>query len=68
MSTTDSAAVQPSPELLLRIARKHQLVKVSLETQHSGDVDFKECAVWCVREALIEAYMAGAEAALRLKQ
>lgn len=59
---------EPSPELLTRIATKHMLVRGTLETRKSGDLDFKECAVWCVREALIEAYMAGAEYALRTKQ
>lgn len=42
---------------LLRIAREHLFLE-TLETRKSGQ-DFREQAVWCIRDALEAAYLAG---------
>ncbi|MFY2006987.1 DUF6900 domain-containing protein [Achromobacter xylosoxidans] len=42
---------------LLRIAREHLFLE-TLETRKSG-LDFREQAVWCIRDALQAAYLAG---------
>lgn len=43
---------------LLRIAREHLFLE-TLETRKQGCLDFKEQAVWCIRDALEAAYLAG---------
>lgn len=43
---------------LLRIAREHLFLE-TLETRKHGSQDFKEQAVWCIRDALEAAYLAG---------
>lgn len=45
-------------KLLEDIARK-QCGFPTLETRNSDSLDFKDTAVWCVKEALIQAYNAG---------
>lgn len=42
---------------LLRIAREHLFLE-TLETRKSG-LDSREQAVWCIRDALEAAYLAG---------
>ncbi len=44
-------------ELLLKIAKEH-LTLDTLETQKCGE-DFQEQAVWCIKDALEAAYIAG---------
>ncbi|WP_157655571.1 DUF6900 domain-containing protein [Burkholderia ubonensis] len=44
--------------LLTAIARIHLHVD-TLETRHSDRLDFHDCAVWSIRDALIEAFNAG---------
>ncbi|KVL85316.1 DUF6900 domain-containing protein [Burkholderia stagnalis] len=44
--------------LLSAIARIHLHVD-TLETRHSDRLDFHDCAVWSIRDALIEAFNAG---------
>lgn len=34
----------------------------TLETRHRDSLDFRDVAVWCLRNALVAAYRAGAEA------
>lgn len=49
---------------ITKIAR--QILRLeTLETRNSDALDFREMAVWAIREALLEAYEAGAEAATR---
>lgn len=43
---------------LLRIAREHLFLE-TLEIRKHGSLDFKEQAVWCIRDALEAAYLAG---------
>jgi len=49
-------------KLLTEIAVKHFNVE-TLETRRSDSLDFYDCAVWSMREALAEAYEAGKKAA-----
>ena len=49
---------------LAQIARRHLFIS-TLETQHSGDCDFHEVAVWSVEKALREAYELGRAEASR---
>ena len=44
--------------LLTRIAREHLGIE-TLETRRSDRLDFREVAVWCVKDALLAAYQAG---------
>ncbi len=44
--------------LLTRIAREHLGIE-TLETRRSDRLDFREVAVWCVKDALLAAYHAG---------
>ncbi|KVD94680.1 hypothetical protein WS63_03295 [Burkholderia stagnalis] len=44
--------------LLTAIARIHLHVD-TLETRRSDRLDFHDCAVWSIRDALIEAFNAG---------
>lgn len=49
---------------LSRIAREHLFLD-TLETRRSGQ-DFREQAVWCIRDALEAAYLAGMAAGDRI--
>ena len=53
-------------DLLTDIAKTHLFVE-TLETRNSDSLDFKDCAVWCIKDALIAAYAAGRAAAERKK-
>ncbi|WP_414143513.1 DUF6900 domain-containing protein [Burkholderia cepacia] len=44
--------------LLFAIARIHLRID-TLETRHSDRLDFHDCAVWCIRDALAAAFDAG---------
>ncbi|MCA8306708.1 DUF6900 domain-containing protein [Burkholderia seminalis] len=44
--------------LLFAIARVHLHID-TLETRHSDRLDFHDCAVWCIRDALAAAFDAG---------
>lgn len=46
-------------EILNAIATKNMLVRHDLETRNHDSSDFREAAVWNVRDALIEAYELG---------
>lgn len=46
-------------KILGAIAKEH-LAMETLETQNSDSLDFKEVAVWSVKDALIAAFEAGA--------
>ena len=50
--------------LLTKIANKHFDVE-TLETRNSDSLDFHDTAVWCMRDALAEAYEAGRQAGLK---
>ncbi len=41
------------------VARRHLTIE-TLETRHSDSLDFHDCAVWSIREALIAAFESGA--------
>jgi len=61
MPAFDKTAVTVSPELeaaLTEIAVKHFFVE-TLETRKNDSLDFKDTAVWAMRDALIEAYFLG---------
>ncbi len=45
--------------VLAAIARKHLNVP-TLDARNSDRLDFHECAVWALKEALTAAYLAGA--------
>lgn len=49
-------------QILASIARQ-KLCFDTLETRNSDGLDFREVAVWCVREALEAAFEAGAASA-----
>ena len=49
-------------DLLAEIARKHLLIE-TLEERHRDSLDFHDVNVVCVKDALLAAYRAGAEAA-----
>ena len=42
------------------IANKHLGIE-TLQTRNSDRLDFHDCAVWCIRDALEAAFKAGAE-------
>jgi hypothetical protein len=46
--------------ILTLIAQKHLDID-TLETQKSDRLDFHDVAVWCLRDALVAAFKAGAE-------
>ncbi|RQT22062.1 DUF6900 domain-containing protein [Burkholderia contaminans] len=50
--------------LLTAIAREHLSIE-TLKTRHRDRLDFHDCAVWCIRTALIAAYDAGVVHGLR---
>ena len=49
-------------DLITEIARKHLLIE-TLEERNSDSLDFHDVNVLCVKDALLAAYRAGAEAA-----
>src|SRR5690242_11815802 len=49
-------------DLLTEVARKHLLIE-TLEERHRDSLDFHDVNVVCVKDALLAAYRAGAEAA-----
>ena len=52
------AKQQQVEQLLTDIAKKHLNIK-TLETRKSDSLDFHDVAVWCLKDALQEAYEAG---------
>ena len=46
--------------LFTLIAKKHLFIE-TLQTGHSDRLDFHDCAVWCIRDALEAAFKAGVE-------
>lgn len=52
------AAISPAAAVKIEAIAREHLWFDSLDTQHCGK-DFKEVAVWNVREALEAAYLAG---------
>ena len=59
-----TAQTKPAPEaLLLAIARTHFPNIETLETRNSDCLDFRDVAVWAIRDALEAAYAAGQAAA-----
>lgn len=51
--------------ILSLIAQKHLDIE-TLESRHSDRLDFHDVAVWCIKEALHAAFMAGCEAGLQM--
>ena len=60
MKTAKTKRQSKMDKILTQIA-KDNLFLDTLETRNCGD-DFKEQAVWCIKEALTQAYQAGLEA------
>jgi hypothetical protein len=60
-SKKNSSADLDVKALLQKIANAHNLG--SLETTRTGD-DFRECAAWCLEDALREAFEAGRASAV----
>jgi|GEM_PF-2737082 len=56
------AALAQMQDTLRLVARGH-LCFETLETRHRDGLDFRDCSVWSVRAALIEAYVEGWHAA-----
>ena len=54
-------------ESLLEEIAKRKLLIPTLRTQKHNQLDFHDVAVWCVRDALRAAYMAGQQHATRNK-
>lgn len=52
------AKQQQIDQLLTDIAKKHLNIE-TLETRNSDGLDFHDVAVWCLKDALQEAYGAG---------
>ena len=52
------AKQQQIDQLLTDIAKKHLNIE-TLETRNSDSLDFHDVAVWCLKDALQEAYEAG---------
>lgn len=52
------ATQQQLDQLLTDIAKKHLNIE-TLETRKSDSLDFHDVAVWCLKDALQEAYDAG---------
>ena len=52
------ATQQQLDQLLTDIAKKHLNIE-TLETRNSDSLDFHDVAVWCLKDALQEAYEAG---------
>lgn len=46
--------------ILTLIAQKHLNIE-TLETRHGDSLDFHDTAVWCIKDALEAAFMAGVE-------
>lgn len=53
-----------TPEKILEIAQKNFYGITTIETRNSDSLDFHDTAIWCIRSAIEEAYMAGYQAAL----
>lgn len=52
---------QQLDQFLTEIAKKHLNIE-TLETRKSDSLDFHDVAVWCLKDALQEAYEAGFKA------
>jgi hypothetical protein len=52
------ASQQQLDQILTDIAQKHLNIE-TLETRKSDSLDFHDVAVWCLKDALQEAYEAG---------
>ncbi len=52
--------MNPIDALLTAIAQQHLGIE-TLKTRHSDPLDFHDTAVWCVKDALEAAFMAGVE-------
>jgi hypothetical protein len=52
------ATQQQVEQFLTDIAKKHLNIE-TLETRNSDSLDFHDVAVWCLKDALQEAYDAG---------
>ena len=51
--------------ILTLIAQKHLGID-TLQTRHADSLDFRDTAVWCVRDALEAAFKAGVEVGVSL--
>ena len=63
MTYLDPFDPEDRKELLTDIAKRHLLVEETLETRNSDSLDFHNCAVWSIADALEEAYQLGCDAA-----
>ena len=63
MTAKTRPAKTPSEALLLEIAAKHFPSIETLETRNSDSLDFRDVAVWSIRDALAAAFAAGQAAA-----
>ena len=66
MKTAKQRRQSKMDKILTKIA-KEELFLDTLETRKCGD-DFREQAVWCIKEALTKAYQAGLEAGRKSKE
>ena len=55
-------------KILTRIAQKHFYSVETLETRNSDSLDFHNVAVWAIKEALEDAFIAGMECGGRLNK
>lgn len=53
---------------LTEIAKRNLLVDETLERRWSDDLDFHDCAVWCIEQALEEAYELGLKEGTKLQK
>jgi hypothetical protein len=67
MTATSHAKMQAELRILEALApiARHHLSLETLETRKSDSLDFSDQAVWSIRAALREAYLAGAADAAR---
>jgi hypothetical protein len=65
MEKTKTKRQSKMDKVIAQIA-KENLFLDTLQTRNCGD-DFKEQAVWCIKEALTKAYTAGLEAGKKSK-
>jgi len=54
-------------KILTGIAQKHFYGVETLETRNSDSLDFHDVAVWAIKEALEDAFIAGMECGGRLR-
>lgn len=54
-----SKNLEDRKEILTLIAQRHLLVDETLETRKSDSLDFHNCSVWGIRNALEEAFREG---------